>query len=468
MATKVTAKPKAPPVKVAPAKAATQVAAKPGTKTVTKTVAKPATRFSPQEYKTPTLGTTQYVGSTLQYVDHKGTILPATSDPAYTPPAGTTTTPTTTTVTPPVKDPDNNPVIGSIIGTRRGSKSGFRIDLIADGKGGYTESADIADAGSQYGDATVIPGATGTNVAAPERTLAEDTFANTFALAFGKGEANQPYVKQLYALVAKYYKSGSTTDDSLNLALHDARTNNAIPDFTKRFDGLFTLQAKAQAGQAIQVPTIAEFIHAENAMGDVLRTAGMGDLATQGYIGQIIGQGKSVQDVASAITTSFNAIDGAPQDIKDTLAKQFPMLDRTTLAKSLLMGTDGAAEIQKKIDVATTATAASKQDMTLTDGQKQLLSTSGLSYTQQLQGLGNVNLAGSRGQELTDMYGKTVDGFGKDQAFQDQFQGLASAQRAKQQLIQREQGTFNGSSGTMGPSYGTPRSSFNNLTPGQI
>lgn len=362
----------------------------------------------------------------------------------------------------------NFPTAGKVLGTRRGSKPGFRIDLIADGKGGYTESADIADEGSQYGTPTVIPGSTGGTTIKPDRTLASDTFANTFALMFGQNEAVQPYVKQLYNLVGGFYKSGSSIDESLNLALHEAYTNNAIPDFTKRFKGLFDLQALALSGKAVQVPTIAEFIHAENQMGDILRSAGMGDLATQDYLGQVIGHGKSVKDVTDAIVSSFNAIDNSPQDIKDTLASQFPMLDRTTLAKSLLMGADGAAEIQKKIDLATTVTAASKQNVLLTDAQKQLLAQSGLSYNQQLKGLGNVSTEGQRGQVLSDIYGKTVDGFGQDQAFQDQFQGLASADRAKRQVVAREQANWQGSSGTLGPSYGTPRSSFNLVPAGQI
>lgn len=316
----------------------------------------------------------------------------------------------------------------------------------------------------------VNPGSTGTTLGAPatERTYAQNTFRNTFALMFGDTEASQAYVGKLYQLVSGFYKSGSSIDESYNLALSQAYNDNAIPEFTNRFKGLFALKDKALKGTAVQVPTIAEFIAAENGMGDVLRSAGMGDLATQDYLGQIIGQGKSVHDVTVAINTSFSAIDGAPQAIKDTLASQFPMLDRTTLAKSLLMGPDGAAEVQKKIDMATTVTAGKQQGVNLTDAQKGMLSTSGLSYNQQLQGLGNVNLEGNRGQKLTDIYGKTVDGFGQEQAIQDQFQGLASAQRAKQQLINRERGSFSGSSGVLGASYGRPQSSDNKSPLGQI
>ena len=403
--------------------------------------------------------------TTAQVAPNKNnTFVPRIVTPPSTSTTSTSTTvvtdPSTSTVTPPPAGTVNPPK-GTILRTQPGSAPGTYVEVYADGNGGETLSADMGGNG-------VIPGPTGTNALNPTRTLAEDTFANTFALIFGPKEGAQSYVKQLYSLVGNYYKSGSSIDDSLNLALHDAQYNNKIPEFTHRFSGLFALQAKAQSGQAVQVPTIAEFIAAENQMGDILRTAGMGDLATQDYLGQIIGQGKSVNDVAQAIKTSFNAIDNAPQDVKDTLATQFPMLDRTTLAKSLLMGADGVAEIQKKIDLATTVTAASKNELTLSDAQKQMLATSGLSYGQQLQGLGNVAIAAQRGKTLSDIYGPTVTGYGQDAAIADQFQGLASAQRARAQLVGREVGSFSGSSGTLGPSYGTPRSSFNKPDPGQI
>ena len=301
-----------------------------------------------------------------------------------------------------------------------------------------------------------------------ERNLAENTFANTFALMFGSKEASEPYVKQLYSMVFGFYKTGSSIDESINLALHEAQNNNAIPEFTKRFKGIFALKDKNLKGGAFKIPTIAEFIAGENDMGDILRSAGFGDLATQEYLGNVIGTGKSVKDVADAVNTSFDAIDNAPQDVKDTLAKEFPMLDRVTLAKSLIMGPDGTAMIQKKINSATSVTAIAKQGIKgLSDAQIGVLTNSGLSYGQQSNALGTVKGEGARGQELTNIYSGQVEGFGQDEAFQDTIQSLASAKRKKEQIIAREAGSFGGSSGGLKDSYGTPRNSYSKNTLGQ-
>lgn len=363
------------------------------------------------------------------------------------------------------------PAKGTVLSTARGSKPGFRVDIIADGEGGITYSEDIADANPIYGESSVVAGSTGTAVGAvpEERNLAENTFTNTFALMFSSKEASEPYVKKLYAMVFGFYKTGSTIDESINLALHEAQNNNAIPEFTKRFNGIFALKDKNLKGAAFKIPTIAEFIRGENDMGDILRSAGFGDLATQEYLGNVIGLGKSVNDVANAVNDSFNAIDNAPQDVKDTLAKEFPMLDRTTLAKSLIMGPDGTAMIQKKINSATSITAIAKQGIEgLSDSQIAVLTNSGMSYGQQSNALGTVKSEGARGQELTNIYGSQVEGFGQNQAFEDTVQNLASAERKKKQLIAREAGNFGGSSGGLKDSYGTPRSSFGKNPAGQV
>ena len=39
-----------------------------------------------------------------------------------------------------------------------------------------------------------------------------------------------------------------------------AKQQNAIPEFTSRFEGIFELEKLQQAGMAIEVPSIAEYI----------------------------------------------------------------------------------------------------------------------------------------------------------------------------------------------------------------
>jgi hypothetical protein len=127
-----------------------------------------------------------------------------------------------------------------------------------------------------------------------ERTMAIDTFRNTLALFFGAQEVTQPWVNALYGVTSKYYKTGSTIDESLNLALQDVRNNPELAPFTKRFKGVYELQDKLVGGMAVSVPTIAEFFKSQVALGVVMEQAGLADLGTQEFLGDGLGTGKSV------------------------------------------------------------------------------------------------------------------------------------------------------------------------------
>ena len=295
---------------------------------------------------------------------------------------------------------------------------------------------------------TAVPGSTGLAVDST-RTLAKDTFANTFALVFGAKEASQPYVGKLYELVSGFYKTGSTIDEGLNLAIREARDKNVIPEFTKRFAGIFALEDQQKAGKAIAVPTIAEFFAAEAKMGAVLTDAGLGDLATQDFLGGVIGQGKSVLEVSNLIKNTFDTIDNAPAALKTTLSTYFPGVDRASIAKALLTGQEGAAELDKKIKGISVLSAAGSQGITTDLTTASDIAAQGYDYQGALTGFGTVKnlqranaLAGFEGKEFTQA--NAIDAtFGKS----------IEQKNRLQQLTESEQARFGGSSGTSKGSF---------------
>jgi len=197
---------------------------------------------------------------------------------------------------------------------------------------------------------TVVPGPTGGTTVAPEKMLASDTFRNTFALVFGKEEASKAYVGTLYKLVSGFYKTGSTVDESINLAVRQARVDKTIPEFTKRFEGLFLLDDMLAKGQLVDVPTVTEFIASENEAATLLREAGMPDLANTEFIGtQVLGKGKSVAEIGRILNNAFYAIDNAPAEAKKVLAENYPTATSSGLAAQLIGGEKGAAQLQKEI-----------------------------------------------------------------------------------------------------------------------
>lgn len=292
---------------------------------------------------------------------------------------------------------------------------------------------------------TIAPGSTGSEVGST-KVLAVDTFKNTFALMFGAKEAGQPYVTKLYDLVSGFYKTGSTQEEAMNLAIRQAYNENAIPEFTKRFAGIFALDAKLRAGEAIEVPTIAEFFAAEAKMGDVLREAGMGDVATQEFLGDVIGRGKSVAEVGRLISGAFSSIDNAPKALKDTLQKFYPSATRSDLAKAILMGPEGAAALEKKIKGITVLSAAETQGISTTLGEASDIAAMGYGYTESLAGFEKVKKL-ERAGTLAEFGGT---GFTQQQAQSAVFASNAAAKAEIERLKQEEENRFSGKAGNIG------------------
>lgn len=290
---------------------------------------------------------------------------------------------------------------------------------------------------------TVNPGATGfQNVAGAsgatnERTLAKDTFKNTLALLFGAAEMSQPWVDAVYASVSSFYKTGSTIDEAINFSIQDVRNNPSMKPFTDRFSGVYALTDRLAAGEAITVPTVAEYFKSEADMGNILRDAGMGELATQKFLGDVIGRGKSVLEVSNLISGAFNAIDNAPEALKKTLSTYFPTLSRVDLATAMLTGKDGAAALTKKVKDISVLSAAGTQGVTIDLATAGDLANQGYDYQGALQGFGTVKQL-ERGNTLAQMQGSTFTQgqaqsliFGKDQAATEQARLISEREQAK-------------------------------------
>jgi hypothetical protein len=279
-----------------------------------------------------------------------------------------------------------------------------------------------------------------------DRTLAKDTFKNTLALFFGATEMSQPWVDSLYGYVSNFYNSGSTIDESLNLALQDARNKPEMKPFTDRFAGVFALQDKLVKGEAVTVPTIAEFFHTESMMGDVLRQAGMGELANQKFLGDIIGQGKSVLEVTNLIDQTFSAIDNAPTALKNDLQTFLNLgVSRTDIAKALLTGKDGAQALNKKITEISALSAAKTQGVNVDMGTAADIAAMGYDYNKSLIGFGNVKRL-ERATALGKMSG--ID-FTQQEAIASEFQNNVAAQDKIAKIGETEVGRFSGRSGRL-------------------
>jgi hypothetical protein len=303
----------------------------------------------------------------------------------------------------------------------------------------------VFDANNGWVDTTIVPGSGGLS-STGTKTLALDTFKNTLALLFGAKEAGQPWVTALYTSASKFYNTGSTIDESINLSLQDIRFNKELKPFTDRFKGIYALTDRLAGGEAIEVPTVAEYFKSESSMGDILRAAGMGELATQDFLGDIIGRGKSVLEVTNLITDTFDRIDNAPSALKADLLRAFPGADRASIAKAMLTGVAGAAELTKKVKAISVQSAAKTQGIIIDDLTSQDIAAQGYDYNKSLTNFATVAQTAERGATLGRMSGIDLT---QQEAIASAFGSNAAADEKLRKIREEEANRFSATSGRL-------------------
>lgn len=299
---------------------------------------------------------------------------------------------------------------------------------------------------SQYSQPVYIPEESITG------NLSLDAFINTLSLLMGKDEASKPYVKELYNIVSGFYKQGSSISDSINLALYKAKEEKSIPEFTNRFSGIFKLQERRAAGEAIDVPTIAEYIRSQQKLGDVLRQSALGDLANETFLNTVMGTGKSVDESVSIISDVFDVIDNAPEVFKKQLAVTFPSVTRAQLATALLTGPEGVKQLDKTVKKAGVIAAGTSQGLKVSEALATELVSKGQTFGTAGSQFARVAQVLPTAQKLTSFETgiEPEKAYTIEQAVSATFDQSAAELQRLADLAERERARLSGSSGTAG------------------
>ena len=332
------------------------------------------------------------------------------------------------------------PKAGKILRYKAGSKSGFVVPVFADGKGGEFDGDEVPNpaiiSSEGYTPGGKVP-------------LSTATFRNTMATIMGGvNPEDLVWIDELQGLMQGFIDTGSTVEEAQNLALNEAKAKGKASPFVNRFEAIFKLQDRLKAGEAIDVPTIAEYVKSEQALGTVFRDVGLGELANQKIIGKILGEaGKSVAEATRLIDNVFTTIDNAPGALgKDLKAILNMGVDRTSIAKALLLGKEGALELEKKVAAISQFSAAKSQGINIDLATGAELAAGGATYGTSLGNFGTVkNL--ERGQMLGRA--NAID-FTQQEAINATFKEDVAAQAKIRQIQETEIGKWKGSSGAAG------------------
>ena len=305
---------------------------------------------------------------------------------------------------------------------------------------------------------TDIPASTGP-------TLARDVFVRTLGQFFPEKDMAAGWMDSLYDVVSGFYKTGVPVEQSLNLALREARTNPKLKPFADRFKGIAAIEDLKASGKPVIVPTIAEYVRSEVSVADLMTQAGLGDLATTEEIAGLLGKGQSVSTIGNKINQVFNRIDLAPQGIKDTLGRYFPTVDRTRLARTLLLGERGVRELTDELAGLEVLAAAEQQGIGalgaspvaggVTQQRAQEYARAGITYSTAMPKFAQVRQATPTEAKLAGISGvKSIGQAGVEQA---QLLGRAQELEQMDKLSEQEIARFRGRSGAMEPGLASQR-----------
>jgi hypothetical protein len=246
------------------------------------------------------------------------------------------------------------------------------------------------------------------------------------------------------------------SNDLITLLQFDSRYNTK---FNERFSANATRQ---KAGMKVLSP--AEYLAMEQGYKKTLDAYGLTTFKTQAYYDKFIANDLAVTEVTDRISLAYDrvlndtSINKAFRDFYPSLTttdiitgmldpvNQFPALERKVKAAEI-----GGAALRQGLtasELATTAeTSKAYSNVTSATLGADVLAQQGVTKTGAETGYQNIAMELPTAEKLSSIYGTQTDQYGRLQAEQAQFQGLASAKRAKQRLIDLEVGSFSGTSG---------------------
>lgn len=263
---------------------------------------------------------------------------------------------------------------------------------------------------------------------------ARDILINALRQFFGNSAEDAALISQLGSFVDQQILDGRSADE---IKLNIRQTE----PWKKRFAGNELLR---QAG--LPEFSAEEYLRVEKSYAELLSNSGLGDLARRETFTSLIGGNISAAELQDRIFGAYDRVINADEELAKELSKlrEFGGLTNADLAKSLLLGKDGAAVLQRKIAAAEINSEASRRGLRSELGADDLLSL-GISRAEAAKGFENVAQTTAGLTQLANIYGSQTEGLQKELE-QEQFTGLQSQRRKK--LARQELSSFAGQAGS--------------------
>ena len=189
------------------------------------------------------------------------------------------------------------------------------------------------------------------------------------------------------------------------------------------------------------------YIGLEDSYRQALRAYGLKQFDTDDYVSQFIANDISANELSNRIVTAVQRVQNADPAITKQL-RDFYNIGQNDLVAYVLDPNQQFQKIERQVQAAEIGVAAARQGINAGVQVAEQLAAQGVTQAEAQKGYATIADILPDAKRLSDIYGTTLEGYDLGQAEQEVFNQLASAQRKRQKLTQREIAAFGGSSGT--------------------
>lgn len=373
-----------------------------------------------------------------------------------------------------ITPPSTFPKAGTILRYRAG-RAGFRIPIIADGKGGEYEGAEVADpdykpggGGNQFVEyeyskdfkkrrAKYFNSATGAfSYGEWEDTpmSKEDYDAQQAKILAEEQALNQK--RDAFALIEATMRSYGFTEDELkelNTYIQAGLLNpklgpeqmvlqlRQLPVYKARFAG-----NEERRARGLNALSEANYLLQENAYAETLRQYGLQRFVTRGQFATFIGNDISNTEVGRRVKTAVERLQMGDPAILRQLRSYYAITD-SDIVSYFLNPKEVLPELEAKTTQAEIGATAAQYGLNADLARAKELQQYGVNLDEARMGYSKIAERLPRATTLADIYKQAGIDYTQTTAEQEEFKGLASAKRARERLKELEIGSFTGQSG---------------------
>ena len=206
--------------------------------------------------------------------------------------------------------------------------------------------------------------------------------------------------------------------------------------------------------KGLSVLSPAEYLSVEDAYRQTLRAYGLNQFDNDTYVRQFISNDVSPSELSTRVITAVQRVQNADPAIARTL-RDYYGIGSADMVAYVLDPNQQLPKIQRQVAAAEIGAAARLQGLEAGVSVSEQLASQGITQAEAQKGYATIADILPTAEKLSSIYGSQLEKYNQAEAEQEVFNTLASAQRKRKALIERETSAFGAKSGTSRASLST-------------